>query len=194
MPLHDYINQIYKEVNDPAYIVRFIDYVVSNTTKRTVFIVNNCTVLPLISGILEDIKTKERFYSLAQFYNKAKGANVGETDTTIFKDIYVSKSHTLLKILSSIDEKFILGFFDQKYRAFLMYRDIRRRIKYYTSIDTNGKLNLLWNDYKFVISHTNLDCPNNPNMIYDFFKAYEDKLVTELYYCIHNSQYLITDS
>lgn len=194
MPLHDYIKQIYKDVNDPSYIIRFIDYLVGTTNRRSTFTVKNSSVEPLISGVLEDIKTKERFYSLAQFYNKTTGANVGESDTTIFKLIYVTKSYTLWRILCNIDEKIILGFFDQKYRSFLMYRDVRQRIKYYTSIDTNDKVNLRWDDDEFTVSHTKLECPKRPHMIYELFKAYEDGFVNGLYYCTNDSQYLITDS
>jgi len=194
MPLHDYIKQIYKEVGDSSYFIRFIDYLVSNTNRRVTFIVNGYTAEPLISGVLQNIKTKDKYYSFAQFYNKATLGNVGETDTNIFKHINVTTNYTLWRILCNVDEKTILGFFDQKYRSFLMYRDVRQRIKYYTSIDTNEKVNLMWDDNKFTISHTKLECPKRPHMIYELFKAYEDGFINGLYYCTGDSQYLITDS
>lgn len=194
MPLHDYITQIYKETGDSSYIIRFIDYLVSSTNRRVTFTTNGYTAEPLISGILQNIKTKERYYSLAQFYNKATLGNVSETDTNIFKKINVTSGYTLWRILCNIQEKTILGFFDQKYRSFLMYRDIRQRIKYYTSIDTNKDIKLDWNENKFVVTHTQIRCEDNPNMIYSLLEAYEDGYITNLYYCSDNSSYLITDN
>jgi hypothetical protein len=192
MPLHDYITQVYKEVNDPSYIIRFIDYLVSSTKRRVIFTVNERTVTPLITGVLEDIKTKERFYSLAQFYNSTNGSNIGDTDTLILKRVNVSKSYTLWRLLCSISEKTILEFFDQKYRSFLLYRDVRRRIKLYTSISTNNVINLRWNDEEFVVNHTKLECKKHPFKIYDILEAYEDGYIRDLYYCKDKSQYMIT--
>lgn len=194
MPLHDYITQIYKEIADSSYIIRFIDYLLNNTNRRVTFIVNNYTAEPLISGILQNVKTKERYYSLAQFYNKATLGNVGETDTHIFKNINTTGGHTLWRILCNIDEKTILGFFDQKYRSFLMYRNIRQRIKHYTAIDTNKEINLDWNENKFILTHTQIKCEYNPNIIYSFIEAYEDGSIKNVYYCTDNNRYLITDS
>lgn len=194
MPLHDYIKQIYKEADDSSYIIRFIDYLVSSTNRRTIFTVNGYTAEPLISGVLQDIKTKQRYYSLAQFYNKATMANIGESDINVFKNIIVTSRYTLWRIVCSINENTILGFFDQKYRSFLMYRDIRQRIKYYTSIDTNKEIKLFWNESEFIVSHILTKCEENPNMIYSLLEAYEDGCIEGLYYCTEDSQYLITDS
>ena len=192
MPLHDYITQVYKEVNDPSYIIRFIDYLVSTTNRRVVFTVNERTVSPLITGVLEDTVTKKRFFSLAQFYNDTNGSNIGETDTLILKRINVTKGYSLWRILCNIPQKVILGFFDQKYRTFLFYRDIRRRIKFYHSISTNDAVKLQWNDDEFVVDHTKLECKSVPFKIYDILEAYEDEHIEDLYYCKDNSQYLIT--
>lgn len=194
MPLHDYIKQVYKEVGDSSYTIRFLDYLVSSTNRRTTFTVNGYTAEPLISGVLQDVKTKERYYSLAQFYNKATMANVGESDTNVFKRINVTPGYSLWRIVCNINEKTILGFFDQKYRSFLMYRDIRQRIKYYTSIDTNKEIQLFWNSNEFVVSHTQTKCEENPNMIYSLLEAYEDGCIEGLYYCREDGRYLITDS
>jgi hypothetical protein len=156
------------------------------------FSVNESTVVPLITGVLEDIKTKKRFYSLAQFYNSTNGSNIGETDTLILKRINVTNGFTLWRILCNIPERVILGFFDQKYRSFLFYRDIRRRIKFYHSISTNDVINLRWNDEEFVVDHTKLECKSVPFKIYDILEAYEDGHIEDLYYCKDNSQYLIS--
>jgi hypothetical protein len=194
MPLHDYIKQIYKEVGDSSYFIRFIDYLVSNSNRRVTFIVNGYTAEPLISGILQNIKTKQRYYSFAQFYNKATLENICETDTNIFKRINITTSLTLWQFLCNTDEKTILGFFDQKYRSFLFYRNIRQRIKYYTSMDTNKEINLVWNENKFAITHTQIKCEYNPNIIYSLLESYEAGLITNLYYCFNNTSYLITDA
>jgi hypothetical protein len=194
MPLHDYIKQIYKEVNDPQYIIRFLDYLIGKTNRRTTFTVKGHSVEPLITGVLQDTKTKERYYSLAQFYNNVTGANVGETDTTIFKNINVTSGYTLWRIVCTMTEKDILEFFDQKYRSFLMYRDARKRIKYYTSVDTNDKVTLMWGDEEFVLSHTKLECPKSPQRVYEMLEAYEDGFIEGLYYCGKDGRKLITDS
>jgi hypothetical protein len=194
MPLHDYIKQIYKEVGDSSYFIRFIDYLVSNTNRRVTFIVNGYTAEPLISGVLQNIKTKDKYYSFAQFYNKATLGNVGETDTNIFKHINVTTNYTLWRILCNIDEKTILGFFDQKYRSFLMYRDVRQRIKYYTSIDTNKEIKVVWNKYNFIISHTLTKCIEDPNMVYSLFEAYEDGKIQGLFYYTEDNNYLISQT
>jgi hypothetical protein len=192
MPLHEYITRVYTEVDDPLYIIRFIDYLVSTTRKNYSFTVNNRTVKPLITGVLEDMKTKDRFNSLAQFYNSVNGSNISESDTIILKRIYVSKENTLSRVLCSISEKTILGFFDQKYRSFLMYRNVRRSIKYYTSISTNDTIHLRWNDEEFIVDYTKLECKKNPLKIYDLLEACENGKITDLYYCKGKSQYLIT--
>jgi hypothetical protein len=194
MPLHDYIKQIYKEVNDPQYIVRFLDYLISRTNRRTQFTVKGQTAEPLISGVIEDIKTKERFYSLAQFYNKVTGTNVGESDTTVFKNIYVTSNYSVWRILCNMKESDILEFFDQKYRSFLLYRDVRRRIKFYHSISTNDAIILRWGDEEIVAEHTKLSCKSNPMCIYNLLESYEEGFIEGLYYCTSDSQYLITDS
>jgi hypothetical protein len=199
MPLHEYIKQIYKETIDPLYIIRFIDYLVTSTNRHVIFMVNTCSVIPLITGVLEDIKTKEHFYSLAQFYNKSINNtvdnnvdnNVSETDISIFKNIYVTKTYSLWRIICSINEITILKFFDQKYRSFLLYRNIKQRINYPTS---NNILTLLWNNDTFLLSKTMLYCHKYPYKIYELFDMCEDGCIKDLYYCKNNTKYLITDT
>lgn len=194
MPLHDYITQIYRESADSSYIIRFINYLISTTNRRTTFTVNGYSAEPLISGILQNTKTKERYYSLAQFYNKVTQGNISETDTSIFKGINVTSEYTLLRLLSTIQEKTIIEFFDQKYRSFLMYRDVRKRIEYYTSISINGDVTLQWNDNEFILSRTTLKCKDSPYTVYKLLEAYEDGFIKDLYYCNKDNRYLITDS
>jgi hypothetical protein len=196
MPLHDYIIRIYREVNDPSYIIRFIDYLVRSTNRRSSFTVRNHTVEPLISGILEDIKTKQRYYSLAQFYNAINSSNIGETDTSLFKAINITKSCTLSSLLSTIDEKIITEFFDQKYRTFLIYREVRKRVKHYTSIDTKNDIRLFWNNNEYLLTYTNIQCKDNSNPYskYKFIEAFEAGGIRDLYYINNNTQYLITDA
>jgi hypothetical protein len=199
MPLHDYIKKIYQEVDDSLYITRFIDYLLSINYNKLSYTVNTYTVAPLITGVLEDINTKERFYSFSQFYEKASGIKVNHSDINILSKINITKDFNLMRILCNIKENEILGFYDQKYRTFLMYRTIRKCVKKYTIIttnntnNTNNEINLLWNKNTFSLKHTLLLCKDNPINSYKLLDTYEDGNIKELYYCMNDKTYLITD-
>jgi hypothetical protein len=192
MTLHEYIKQIYEDTTDPLYIIRFIDYIVGTTNRRTLFIVNGYEVIPLITGVLENNKSKERFYSLAQFYNKITNENVKETDINIFRNIYVNNTHSLWRILCNINENTILEFFDQKYRSFLIYRDIKKYIRNIKLTKRNDIITVLWKNEEFTLNYTKIDCPKRHSMIYELLEAYEDKNITDLYFSINNTKYLIS--
>lgn len=208
MPLHDYIRQIYKEVNDRSYVIRFLEYLISNTIQsnasyasyasnasyRITFTVNEHTAKILISGILINTKTKERYTSLAQFYNKVTLSNISETDINVFRNINVINNYSIWRIVCNSKEKTILEFFDQKYRSFLMYHDIKYRVKYYASIDINKQIPISWNNNKFIVSESQTKCELNPTMIYTLLTAYEDGNIVGLYYCGKKGNYLITDT
>lgn len=199
MPLHDYIRQIYKEVNDRSYVIRFLDYLISNTSRPTIsypitFTVNEHTVKLLISGILINIKTKEQYNSIAEFYNKVTLSNISETDINVFRNINVTNDYSIWRIVCNTKENTILEFFDQKYRSFLMYHDIKYRVKYYASININNEIPISWNNNKFVVLESRTKCELNPNMIYTLLTAYEDGNIVGLYYCGKKAHYLITDT
>jgi hypothetical protein len=191
MPLHDYIKQIYQEVPDSAYIIRFLDYLISKRFKFCTFSVNGYKAIALITGILEDNQTKQHYHSIEEFYSKATGTTCQKNDITILKKIYVIPNYSVWRIICSAKENEILGFFDQKYRSFLLYRDVRKRVKSYTNIITNDKIVLIWNNSKFDICHTSIICHDDSKKAYEFLETYEDGGIEGLYYCTDNSQYLI---
>ena len=195
MPLHDYIKQIYKTAEDRTYVIRFIDYVLGKRFKRMEFIVRGQIVEPLITGVLENKKTNQRYNSLASFYSDATKQSVDEYDVEILKKINITINYSIWRIICSVKEGEILDFFDQKYRAFLMYRDVRTRIKQWCSISTNDEVSLWWNGNEYRLWHTRLgsDDTENPYRIYDLFEAYEDGGITGLYYNTTNGRHLITD-
>lgn len=193
MPLHDYIKQIYEKVDDPAYIIRFFDYIISKRFKFCTFSINGYKAKSMISGILEDDKTKQRYHSLEEFYSKATNSSCQKKDITILKKINVVPGYSVWRIVCDAKEKDILGFFDQKYRSFLMYRDVRNRVKYYTNIDTNNDIVLIWNHSKFDLGHTRIICHDDPKKSFELLETYENGTINGLYYYAKDTQYLITN-
>ena len=61
MLVSELIERIYKEVPDSSYIIRFLDYLVYSSNIRVTFIIKEYSAEPLISGILQNVKTKERY-------------------------------------------------------------------------------------------------------------------------------------
>ena len=195
MPLHDYIKQIYETAEDRTYVIRIIDYVLGKRFKRMEFIVRGQLVEPLITGVLENKKTNQRYNSLAEFYGDVTKQTVDEYDVELLKKINITINYSIWRIICSVKEEEILSFFDQKYRAFLMYRDVRARIKLWGFDTMNQEISLWWNGNEYRIWHTRLgsDDTENPYRIYDLFEAYEDGSITGLYYNTTNGRHLITD-
>jgi hypothetical protein len=192
MPLHDYIKRIYEEVNDPSYIIRFITYLVNTRYKRVIFSVNDNTVEPLITGVLEDIKTKKRFYSIAAFYTSATGIKVSESNINILSKVFVTKEYSVMRIICNIKEDEILNFFDQRYRTFLMYREIQKRIKFYTLKSINESIKLLWKETEFVIDRTKIICDKDASFPQIILKLFEEGNIGDLYYITSNNRHLIS--
>ena len=196
MPLHDYTKKIYESAADSAYVTRFLDYLIGKRYRRITFTVNDQIAEPLITGVLENVKTKERYNSLAQFYNTTTGSKYKENDISLLAKINITKEYTVMRIICNMPEDYILGFFDQKYRSFLMYRDIRKRIKHYTSIDVNDEVKLFWNGAEYDVNHTSITCSDttNPYSCYKLLEAYENRFIEGLYYCDKNGRQLISDT
>ena len=196
MPLHDYTKHIYESATDSAYIIRFLDYLIGRHFKRTTFTVNGVTAEPLITGVLENVKTKERYHSLAEFYTTVTRSTIKDNDVSLLTKINISKECSVMRIICNVKEDYILEFFDQKYRAFLMYRNIRKRIRQYTSNDMSSEVKLFWDGNEYYLSHTKIECDDttNPYSCYKLLEAYEDGCIEGLYYCGKNARYLITDS
>jgi hypothetical protein len=181
MPLHEYIKQIYEKSADSLYIIRFLDYLVSKRYKRTTFAIKGQVVEPLITGILENVKTKERYYSLPEFYTKTTGKKINETDINLLSILNVTTEYTIMRLICNATELDILGFFDQKYRIFLLHRDLRKQIKNYTPRST---ITLIWNNDEYEVSRTKIVCNDitNSYKVYDLLDAYEAKRIEGLYY------------
>jgi hypothetical protein len=194
MPLHDYIKQIYEDTVDSAYIIRFLDYLIQKRYRRTTFVVNDVIAIPLITGILENVKTKERYYSLAEFYLNVTGQKINETDISLLTKINITMEYSVMRIICNNTEDDILGFFDQKYRTFLMYRDVKKRIMQYTSINIHGHIDLFWNDNEYNLNHIVLISKNNFNTYkcYELLETYEDGPIQGLYYCGKEGRHLIS--
>ena len=195
MPLHDYTKHIYESATDSAYIIRFLDYLIRKHFKRTTFTVNGIIAEPLITGVLENVKTKERYHSLAEFYTTVTKSTIKDNDVSLLAKINITKDCSVMRIICNVKEDYILEFFDQKYRAFLMYRNIRKRIRQYTSNDMSSEVKLFWDGNEYYLSHTKIECDDtsNPYSCYKLLEAYEDGCIEGLYYCGENSRYLITD-
>jgi len=195
MPLHDYTKKIYESVTDSAYIIRFLDYLIGKHFRRTTFTIKGIVAEPLITGVLENVKTKERYNSLAEFHNTVTGSSIKDNDISLLAKINITKECSVMRIICNIKEDYILDFFDQKYRTFLMYRDIRKRIRQYTSNDMSSEVKLFWDGTEYDLSHTKIACndTSNPYSCYKLLEVYEDGIVEGLYYCGENSRYLITD-
>ena len=194
MPLHDFIRQIYEEVDDPLYIIRFLNYLVNTRYKRVIFTVNNITVEPLITGILEEKTSNKRFFSIAEFYSYATGQKVSQTDISILSKVFVTREYSVMRLICNIKEDEILNFFDQKYRTFLLYRDIKKRIKFYALKDANGPINLRWLDNDITVHHTKITCDKDITLSLKLLKVYEDGMIDGLYYCRSNSRHLISET
>lgn len=186
MPLHDNIKTIYQKVNDSAYIIRFINYLVNLHYKKISYSVNGYTVIPLINGILEDVNTKKKFYSIAQFYNYATNSKFSTIDVNILSKIFVTKEYSIMRIICKINEADILNFFDQQYRIFLMYNDIQKRLM----LNTYDTINLEWNNNNFELNYDSLLFKNNTFKSYKLLQAYEDGM-NDLYYITNDSKHLI---
>lgn len=193
MPLHDYVKKIYENVADPQYIVRFLDYLISKRYKRVVFAINGYTVVPLITGVLEDPNSKKRYYSIVDFYNTVTGSNARQTDINILSKIFVTQDYSVMRIICNYGEAEILGFIDKKYRSFLMYRDILNRIDNYVMIKVEGTIKLFWADNEFEISSVYIACKENHKLDNDLLAAHEGGFIEGLYYRSNSGLKLISD-
>ena len=189
MPLHESIQDIYQHTSDPLYIIRLFDYLISKKHNRTTFILNDVTVQPMLTGILENPTSKERYYSISEFYYAITGKPVAINDISILKEIIVIPGHSVCRVLSSFKEDDIIGFFDQKYRTLLLHRDLKKRIKHYTGAEpSSSHIKLFWdnNEYQINIRHIQCNDAVNPYTYLDFLDSYEDGVCTGLVYCDNN--------
>lgn len=194
MPLHDYIIQIYKNVEDKKYFVRFLDFIITKQKKRVEFFIQPHPgfVKALVTGILADEKIGKYYWSLAEYYNAITGNNIAEDDVSIFKKISITRQYTLHRMLCNIKESDILEFVDFKYRAYLFYDYLFRRINLKVGHIENEVIDIecdgeYFKADKLGIYHEDL------SKIHELLDKYDDRTINYLYYCVNNDKYLISE-
>lgn len=184
--------KIYKEFDDPLYIIRFIDYKINQRhPKRTVFMANGSTVKCLISGVLKELKTEKLYNSLAEWFNDTLPDNMSvwypEGNEELLEKIYHKEDATLYDLFCKVTDSDILYFTDKKYRVFSMYNDLRKRVEYYLGIEAfkdNEYEVISWNRYKFIINTSSLKKYDSTgtHTFNDLLDAYESGNIKNLYY------------
>jgi hypothetical protein len=192
------IIQVFKGCFESVYFIRFIDYIITKRFgNKYYFDIKGHKASALISGILEDNETKEKYYSFAEFYNSITGASISKYDEEIFHHIYFQQKYNLHRLLCILKDDDIINFTDKKYRVFCMFRDLRDRLKHYQDLDGFNNLRkkeiISWNNIKFSISLTMIkECDNkdtDDNSSCDLLlEVYETGVVTDLYYMVPDTK------
>jgi hypothetical protein len=196
MPLHDYIKKIYLECDDPLYFNRFIDYVIKKRHFVSQLFIKDHKyhVTILVTGVLEYPKNHSTFHRLNDYYNNITNSNYLPSDLSIFKNIYITSSYTLNRLLCSLDEKTILEFFDINYRTYLLYNDLIRRIHLFTSLSPPDKIKIEYDNYIYYIDKHNISSEKQTLdnfKLSNFLDETENGFIKDLYYCVNNDKYLI---
>lgn len=181
------ILKVFKEAYDSFYFIRFMDHIVSKRCKGPYYFdVKAHQCKPLISGVLEDIKTGDKYNTFADFYNKVTGSDIGIYDEVIFHHIYYKPHYNLHRLISMLKDEDLLNFTDEKYRIFTMVRDLRERVKHYTGFDMNshGFEKFLWKNDIYTISINEIRDINGRKTAkcLEFLEEYESGEITDLYY------------
>ncbi len=187
MPLSPILTKIFQEVKDPSYIIRLLDYLVNTRYDRTEFIIGSHKAVPLITGVLRNTKTNKHYYSLAQFYNSVTDNDVKENDFEILNSIYLTKKYSLLRILCNLKEDTILGFFDQKYRSFLLYRSVGKMIQESGLTYPEGTITISWKDQEYELHPNRVICEKNKK-VFELLQAFEGRKLEGLYYLYNKDE------
>jgi hypothetical protein len=190
MPLHEYIKEIYEGVEDSAYVVRFIDYLIKIHYKNPVYTIKNDSAVALVMGVLENVKTKERYASFEEFYSKATGNSVHERNLTIFRYIYVTAAYNMWRVICRTLELNILKFYDFHYRSYLLYQSVIQKLKH-LSPSLQGKIKLSWNDNLLYLTPDRLSNKASCKIVHKFLEDFEDSVLHGVYYCDNDIRYLI---
>jgi hypothetical protein len=136
-----------------------------------------------MSGTLRSTRTNKEFGSLHKFYEAGMGGKKVENCEQLFKNIKVTDGAMLWSVLEKVTESEIINFVDQKYRAFLVYKDLEERVA-----PTNDRgyvpkrLLIKWESLRFYISRSGIedylhtDIPAEPLEKIKFLNAYEDNI------------------
>jgi hypothetical protein len=194
MPLSPILTKIFQEVKDPSYIIRLLDYLVNTRYDRTEFIIDGNKAVPLITGMLRNTKTNQHYYSLAQFYNSVTNNDVKENNFEMLNLIHVTRKYSLLRILCSLTEDIILGFFDQKYRSFILYRSVGKMIQELDHTYIEGTIYVSWNEYDYELHPNKIICEKNKK-VFELLQAFEGGKLSDLYYIYSkDKKYLLHSS
>jgi hypothetical protein len=189
------ILKLFEECDDTLYLIRFLDYVICKRYPRVKFSLNGLVAEPLMSGTICVKNTNKEFSSLREFYEAGMGGKKAENVTQLLKSICVTDGATLWATLERVSEDEIINFVDQKYRAFLVYKDLESRIA-----PTNDKryvpkrLLIKWESMRFYISRAGIedylhtDVPAGPFEKFRFLSAYEESRCENLWFYSGDAQ------
>jgi hypothetical protein len=183
------ILKLFEECTDALYLVRFLDYVICSRYPRVKFSINGIVVEPLMSGTIRNIKTNREFGSLNAYYESSNDSKKASSAEQLLKGIKGTDGVSLWSILEKVSEAEIINFVDQKYRAFLVYKDLEKRIlptndRYYVP----KKLLIKWESMQFYISRSGIedylhsDIPADPLEKFKFLSAYESGITDNLWF------------
>lgn len=183
--MYHLILRLYKECNDSLYFIRFLDYVISSRYPRVNFTLSGVKAEPLITGEIVVKNTKKHYNSLEAFYRGVIG-KPHTIDEVLFNKICGTDGKSLWSILETVTEDELVNFVDQKYRSFLVYKDLEVRIK-----PTNDegyvpkKIIIKWESARFHISKSGIendphsDVYIRPMERFEFLTAFEDGTIGE---------------
>lgn len=152
------ILKLFEECEDAAYLIRFLDYIMSSRYPRVKFSINDIVAEPLISGSIRIIQTNREVDSLGEFYEVANSGKKAESCEQLLKSVRGTDESNIWSVLKKVNEDEIINFVDQKYRAFMVYKDLERRIA-----PTNDKgyvprrLLIKWESMRFYISRSGIE-------------------------------------
>jgi hypothetical protein len=175
------ILKLYKECDDELYFIRFLDYVISSRYPRVKFILNGVVAEPMISGAIRVNETRKEYYSIDEFYQSAGEKRDCIRGDRVLRELCVTDGATLWSVLEKVDEAELLNFVDQKYRAFLVYKDLESRI---APCSDDGymprRVLIKWESVRFYLTrssiedYTHTDIPIGPYEKFRFLSAYEE--------------------
>jgi hypothetical protein len=151
------ILKLYRECDDTHYFIRFLDYVISSRYPRVKITLNDIVTEPTISGVIRVVKNKMEYDSLDAFYKAVSGYDEGRSDR-VLKEICTTDGATLWSVLEQVKDTELLNFVDQKYRAFLVYKDLESRI---APCSDEGyvprRLQIKWDSVRFYLTRSSIE-------------------------------------
>jgi hypothetical protein len=193
MPLHAFIKKMYEGSLDPLYFIRFLDYLIYKRVGPYCLTIDKTSVDIMITGVLVDTEKKREYFSLHTFYKDVTGKEVQFDDMTVLKEILVKPDYSIWRLICMVKEQEIIEFFDQKYGIFLMFRDLRKKIKEKMKIDIVSKIVIHWNGKEFNIKKSTIatDDPHYVACVCNLLENYHSGKICGLYYVLPNNEKLL---